>query len=120
MIEGLGTTIDRVLLNGKLHQGDKIVVCGMEGPIVTTIRALLTPHPMKELRVKTPYQHHDVMPAAMGIKIAGQGLEHAVAGTSILVCDDDDDLEDLMAEVQEGKRGCGWLVSWVDGSFDAV
>ncbi|KAJ8624524.1 hypothetical protein MRB53_033054 [Persea americana] len=52
VIEGLGTTIDVVLVNGVLHEGDQIVFCGMQGPIVTTIRALLTPHPMKELRVK--------------------------------------------------------------------
>ncbi|KAI3867648.1 hypothetical protein MKX03_036558 [Papaver bracteatum] len=41
VIEGLGTTIDVVLVNGVLHEGDQIVVCGMQGPIVTTIRALL-------------------------------------------------------------------------------
>uniref|UniRef100_A0A2P2JHI5 Uncharacterized protein MANES_02G178500 n=1 Tax=Rhizophora mucronata TaxID=61149 RepID=A0A2P2JHI5_RHIMU len=52
VIEGHGTTIDVVLVNGVLHEGDQIVVCGLQGPIVTTIRALLTPHPMKELRVK--------------------------------------------------------------------
>ncbi|KAJ8644247.1 hypothetical protein MRB53_005995 [Persea americana] len=52
VIEGLGTTIDVVLVNGVLHEGDQIVFCGMQGPIVTTIRALLTPHPMKELQVK--------------------------------------------------------------------
>ncbi|GAB2282275.1 hypothetical protein Dimus_016824 [Dionaea muscipula] len=52
VIEGHGTTIDVILVNGVLHEGDQIVVCGMQGPIVATIRALLTPHPMKELRVK--------------------------------------------------------------------
>ncbi|GFP79004.1 eukaryotic translation initiation factor 5b [Phtheirospermum japonicum] len=52
VVEGHGTTIDVVLVNGVLHEGDQIVVCGMQGPIVTSIRALLTPHPMKELRVK--------------------------------------------------------------------
>ena len=30
MIEGLGTTIDVVLVNGMLHEGDQIVVCGMQ------------------------------------------------------------------------------------------
>lgn len=30
MVEGLGTTIDVVLVNGVLHEGDKIVVCGMQ------------------------------------------------------------------------------------------
>lgn len=47
VIEGLGTTIDVVLVNGVLHEGDTIVVCGLNGPIVTTIRSLLTPHPLK-------------------------------------------------------------------------
>lgn len=30
VIEGLGTTIDVVLVNGILHEGDQIVVCGMQ------------------------------------------------------------------------------------------
>lgn len=43
VIEGLGTTIDVVLLNGVLKVQDTIVLQGFNGPIVTQIRALLTP-----------------------------------------------------------------------------
>ncbi len=45
MVEGLGTTIDVILVNGVLNEGDTIVVCGLTGPIVTTIRALLSRRP---------------------------------------------------------------------------
>ena len=42
-LEGLGATIDVVLVNGRLREGDRIVVCGMSGPIVTRIKSLKTP-----------------------------------------------------------------------------
>lgn len=35
VIEGLGTTIDVVLLNGILKKGETIILQGFNGPIVT-------------------------------------------------------------------------------------
>ncbi|ORY18555.1 hypothetical protein BCR34DRAFT_596143 [Clohesyomyces aquaticus] len=99
VIEGLGTTIDVVLSNGVLHEGDRIVLCGNPEPIVTNIRALLTPAEMKELRVKSQYVHNKEVKAAMGIKIAADGLDTAIAGSRLLVVGKDDDEEDLMDEV---------------------
>nr|ACN36320.1 unknown [Zea mays] len=101
VVEGHGTTIDVVLVNGILHEGDQIVVCGMQGPIVTTVRALLTPHPMRELRVKGTYIHHKEIRAAQGVKISAQGLEHAIAGTALYVLGPDDDLDKLNEAVME-------------------
>jgi translation initiation factor 5B len=99
VIEGLGTTIDVVLSNGVLNEGDRICVCGLNGPIVTTIRALLTPQPLRELRVKSAYQHHKSIKAAMGVKIAAPDLEKAIAGARLLVIGPDDDEDDIKDEV---------------------
>ncbi|GJW38029.1 eukaryotic translation initiation factor 5B [Tanacetum coccineum] len=117
VIEGLGTTIDVVLVNGVLHEGDEIVVCGFQGPIHTTIRSLLTPHPMKELRVKGAYIHHKEIKAAQGIKITAQNLEHAVAGTSLYVVGENDDVDEKKELVMDDMRN---VMSRIDKSGEGV
>ncbi|CAG8697105.1 15006_t:CDS:10, partial [Gigaspora rosea] len=117
VIEGLGTTIDVVLSNGVLNEGDKIVLCGLNGPIVTTIRALLTPQPLRELRVKSAYVHHKSVKAALGVKISAQDLEKAVAGSRLMVCGPDDDEDDLKDEVMSDLTS---LLNSVDKSGRGV
>lgn len=117
VIEGLGTTIDVVLVNGWLHEGDRIVVCGLNGPIVTQVRALLTPQPMRELRIKSQYVHHKSVKAALGIKIAAPDLEKAIAGSRLLVVGPDDDVEDLKEEVMSDLTN---LMSSIDRTGHGV
>jgi hypothetical protein len=73
----------------------QVVICGLQGPIITNVRSILTPHPLKELRVKNTYVVHKEIKAAQGIKIAAQNLESAVAGTQLYVVGPDDDEEEL-------------------------
>lgn len=99
-IEGFGMTIDVILSNGILREGDRIVLCGVEGAITTNIRALLTPAAMKELRLKSQYVHNKEVKAALGVKISAPGLEGAIAGSRLLVVGPDDDESDIEAEVE--------------------
>jgi len=117
VIEGLGTTIDVILSNGKLHEGDRIVLCGLNGPIATNIRALLTPQPMRELRVKSAYVHHKEVKAALGVKICAPDLEKAIAGSRLLVVQPGDDEDDLLDEVMSDLKN---LQSAIDKSGKGV
>jgi translation initiation factor 5B len=129
-IEGFGMTIDVVLSNGILREGDRIVLCGTEGVIKTNIRALLTPERLRELRIKSQYVHNKEVKAALGVKISAPGLEGAIAGSRLLVVgpdDDEDDLEEevlgdlssLFSRVEKSGRGVSVQASTL-GSLEAL
>ena len=131
MIEGLGTTMDIILINGTLREGQTIVIAGLDGPIVTTIRALLTPQPLKEIRVKANYIHHKEIQGAQGIKIVANGLEKAIAGTAMLVKEvEEDDIEELKQDASNDvnnimdtvdRTGHGvWVQASTLGSLEAL
>jgi translation initiation factor 5B len=83
---GLGVTIDAIIYDGILRQGDAVVIGGLAKPITTHVRALLMPHPLDEIRDPrerfTPVKE---VVAAAGVKIAAPALEGAVAGAGLYV-----------------------------------
>ncbi|RDW58078.1 putative eukaryotic translation initiation factor 5B [Coleophoma cylindrospora] len=116
-IEGFGMTIDVILSNGILREGDRIVLCGVDGAISTNIRALLTPAPLKELRLKSAYVHNKEVKAALGVKISAPNLEGAIAGSRLMVVGPDDDESDIEMEVESDL---GALFSRVEKSGRGV
>ena len=98
-IDGLGMTVDVLVVNGYLREGDKAVFCTLDGPVVTEIRGLLTPPPSREMRIKSEYIHHKEIKGAIGVKVIGNGLEKVMAGTPVMIVGEYDEEEDIKQEV---------------------
>jgi len=96
---GLGTTVDAIIYNGTIRKDDTIVIGTTEEPVVTSIKALLKPKPMDEIR--DPREHFDSVNevhAACGIKIAAPNLEDVVPGAPLRVAQDN--VEKIIEEVK--------------------
>lgn len=89
--EGFGITVDAILSNGQLCEGDRIALCATDGVIVTVVKSLLVPAPLRELRLKSQYRRVSRVYAAAGVKVAAPGLDNAVAGSRIRVVRDDEE-----------------------------
>ncbi|XP_071554830.1 eukaryotic translation initiation factor 5B isoform X2 [Temnothorax nylanderi] len=98
-LPGLGTTIDCILVNGMLREGDTVIIAGTDGPIVTQIRSLLMPQPLKELRVKNAYIEYREVKAAQGVKVAAKDLEKAIAGLNLQVAQKPDEIDVVKEEI---------------------
>jgi len=102
--QGFGATLDVVVYDGTITEGDQIVVGGVNEPIVTEIRALLQPQPNAEIRVENRFERVESVAAAVGVKIAAPDLDDAIAGAPVRVVRDrtvDDVIEEVKAELAE-------------------
>jgi translation initiation factor 5B len=98
-VKGFGMTIDVILYDGIVRKGDYIVIGGKE-PIVTKIKALLTPKPLRELRIEKQFDPIDEAGAAAGIKIVAPDLDSVIAGSPIIAVKDEKEIEQAKQEVQ--------------------
>lgn len=79
--KGLGKTIDVILYDGTLDVGDTIVIGTLEEPLVTKVKALFVPEPLKEMRdVKGKFLSVKNVTAAIGVKIVCQVMDGVIAG----------------------------------------
>ena len=99
---GLGITLDTIIYDGVLRKTDTIVIGGLDGVIVTKIRALLQPKPLDEIRdPKEKFTNVDIVHAAAGIKIVAPDIEGAVAGAPVYAVEDPEKLEEIMQKVKD-------------------
>ena len=97
---GLGTTINAIIYDGVLRSEDTIVIGGKSGPITTSIRSILLPQPLDEIRdPRKKFSAVDEAPAASGVKIAAPDLEDAVAGAPLIAVGGSMTLERAVEEV---------------------
>jgi translation initiation factor 5B len=99
---GLGLTLNTIIYDGTLQKDDLIVVGGKEKPIVTSIRAILVPKPLDEIRdPRDRFSSVDAVFAAAGVKIVASGLEGALAGAPLYAVPPDEEPEKYAKLVTE-------------------
>ena len=99
---GYGTTMDSIIFDGHLSKAQQIVVGGMNGPIVTKVRALLTPKPLDEIRdPSNKFDSNDIVYAAAGVKILAPDVDDVIAGLPIRAVGPDDDIEEIKEQIEE-------------------
>lgn len=99
---GLGKTIDTIIHDGVIRTGDYIVVGGREEPIISSVRALLMPKPLDEIRdPRFRFSPVQEVHAAAGVKIAAPNLEGAIAGSPVYVVPSESELDKYVSMVRD-------------------
>lgn len=91
---GLGLTLNTIIYDGTLNKDDLIVIGGKEGPISASIRTLLVPKPLDEMRdPRDKFTTVDHVYASAGVKIVAPGLEGALAGAPLFAVPPGEEVE---------------------------
>ena len=99
--QGLGKTADVIIYNGTLKVNDTVVIGGLNGPIVTRVKALFEPAPLSEMRdTKSSFAPVKEVVAATGVKVSCPDMDGVLSGMPLVSCDPKD-IEEAKAQVQE-------------------
>jgi translation initiation factor 5B len=99
--KGQGKTMDVLIYDGVINKGDEFIVGGLEKPIKSKVRALLTPKPLDEIRdPRQKFDSVDFVAAAAGIKILSPNIEDVVAGSPFRGIGDPSEESDVYKEVE--------------------
>ncbi len=103
-LKGLGTTLDAIIYDGTLREGDILIIGGLDEPIKSKVRALLKPAPLQEMREKGEFNNVKEVKAASGVKISGPNLDKAISGMPLIACWSEGEVPLAERKVQEMVR----------------
>lgn len=99
---GLGMTVNAIIYDGVLKVDDTVVLGGREKPIVTSVRAILVPKPLDEIRdPRDRFLSVSDVAAASGIKISAPNLDSAIAGSPIYSVAEGEPVDKYVSQVDE-------------------
>jgi len=103
--KGLGKSVDVILYDGSLKRNDTIVIGTLTEPIVTKVKGLFEPMPLKEMcDKKSKFKTVNDVNAATGVKIAANDIDDVLSGMPIRSCQKDEIekvKQEIKAEVEE-------------------
>jgi translation initiation factor 5B len=98
--KGFGNTLDVILYDGTLHEGDDVLVGTRGDPLQTNLRALLQPRALDEIRDPSDrFESVDDVQAAAGLKISAPDIDEVVPGAPLYGIGPDDDADALHEEI---------------------
>ncbi len=101
-VRGLGTVADVILYDGMIRKGDKIAFVTRNGVATSKVKAILRPKPLSEIRDKSArFKEVESVSAAAGIRLVAEGLEEALAGSTLYVIKSEEDLNRIRGEISE-------------------
>jgi translation initiation factor 5B len=91
--QGLGTTIDAILYEGKIKLNDPIIIGGLYEPVVSKVKGLFEPDE------KGKFKPVKEVTAAAGVKISAVGVKEVVSGMPLFVITGNE--KELRQRIQE-------------------
>ena len=121
--KSIGLTLNVILYDGILKEGDKIAISNFRDPLKTRVKALFLPNSLSEMRDrKTRYRKVKAVSAACGVKVVPQEVRGVIiSGVPFRAYDSEDELGDMRLDVDLSLDNEGVIIKAdAMGSLEAV